>query len=304
MAKAEAQTAEMAWFDARRVARQGDLVLVLGLEQVGPVLRDVGDDLGVDLERHDAVVVAVPLAVGVLGGRPGSCPRSRPCTAGSRPSVTPCGPNARPTSTTSGACGPGLSLLALMASSSSFEPPPGLSPLIGMPYLAVKPSMSGSRSCTSRAAARSCSGRLRPWPRRSGRPCRPRRPKPLPTRRPMPGSRQPAADPAAVGAAELPADEHAANTKLATTRRPAIRVTLLVGRQHPSSSCLRGFPDSKTVGGLLPRDERSAHPPPVWRTAARAAWSSRALDSPLGRASRGWPRIVNGVSPDEHRSRA
>src|SRR6188768_1374252 len=35
------------------------------------------------------------------------------------------------------------------------------------------------------------------------------------------------ADPAAVGAVELPLDEQAANTKLATTRRPAIRVTFL-----------------------------------------------------------------------------
>jgi hypothetical protein len=90
-----------------------------------------------------------------------------------------------------------------------------------------------------------------------------------------------AADPAAEGAVELPLDEQAANTKLATTRRPAIRVTFLCVDNNPSSSCLREFPDSKTVGGLLPRDERSAHPPPVWRTAARAAWSSRALDSPL-----------------------
>ena len=31
--------------------------------------------------------------------------------------------------------------------------------------------------------------------------------------------------PADAGADELPLDEHAANTKLATTRRPAIRVT-------------------------------------------------------------------------------
>ena len=41
--------------------------LVLGLEQVGPVLRDVRDDLGVDLERQHAVVVAVPHPVGILG---------------------------------------------------------------------------------------------------------------------------------------------------------------------------------------------------------------------------------------------
>ena len=41
---------------------------------------------------------------------------------------------------TSGACGPGLSLLALIASISSPEPPSGLSSLIVMPYFAVKPS--------------------------------------------------------------------------------------------------------------------------------------------------------------------
>src|SRR6188472_1963796 len=35
-----------------------------------------------------------------------------------------------------------------------------------------------------------------------------------------------AVDAPAVGADELPVDEHAANTKPATTRRPAIRVTL------------------------------------------------------------------------------
>ena len=39
---------------------------------------------------------------------------------------------------TSGACGPGLSLLALMASISCAELPSGLSSLIGMPYFALK----------------------------------------------------------------------------------------------------------------------------------------------------------------------
>ena len=57
-------------------------------------------------------------------------------------SATAFGPKLRPTSMTSGEAGPGLSLLALMASISSPEPPSGLSPLIGIPYLAVKPSMS------------------------------------------------------------------------------------------------------------------------------------------------------------------
>ena len=47
-----------------------------------------------------------------------------------------CGPKAKPTSMTSGACGPLLSLLALMASSSSPEPASGFSSLTVMPYLA------------------------------------------------------------------------------------------------------------------------------------------------------------------------
>ena len=58
-----------------------------------------------------------------------------------RPWSTPCGPNASPTSTTSGAAGPGLFLFAVIAASSSFEPPPGLRPLIVIPYFLVKPSM-------------------------------------------------------------------------------------------------------------------------------------------------------------------
>jgi hypothetical protein len=39
---------------------------------------------------------------------------------------------------TSGACGPLLSLLALIASTSSPEPASGFSSLIGMPYFEVK----------------------------------------------------------------------------------------------------------------------------------------------------------------------
>ena len=64
--KPAAQTAE-GLVGRGRVTRQGDHVLVVGLEQVGPVLRDGLDDGGVDLERHDTVVVAVPQAGGVLG---------------------------------------------------------------------------------------------------------------------------------------------------------------------------------------------------------------------------------------------
>src|SRR5207244_13365613 len=49
-----------------RVTGEGNLVLVLRLEQVAPVGRAVRDGRLVDLEGHDAVVVAVPVAVGVL----------------------------------------------------------------------------------------------------------------------------------------------------------------------------------------------------------------------------------------------
>ena len=156
------------------------------------------------------------------------------------------------------------------------------------------------RSCTSRAAARWCSGRLRPWPRRSGRPCWPRRPKPLPTRRPMPGPRQPAADPAAVGAVELPLDEHAANTKLATTRRPAIRVTFRwVDNIRPPVACV-GFPIRRLSGASFPgTSDRLIHRQCGGRRhvlrGLRVHWTAR-----FGRASRGWTRIVNGVSPDEY----
>ena len=124
-----------------RVTEQRDLLLVLGLQQVGPVLRDVGDDLGVDLERHDAVVVAVPHAVGRLGRVRDACPRSRPCTAGRGPGRRPAGRRRGRRRRRPAPAGPGLSLLATIAASSSFEPPPGLSPLIGIPYFAVKPSM-------------------------------------------------------------------------------------------------------------------------------------------------------------------
>src|SRR6185436_18758023 len=51
-----------------RVAGQSHLVLVLRLEQVGPILGNVLDDGRVHFEREDAVVVAVPGAVRVLGG--------------------------------------------------------------------------------------------------------------------------------------------------------------------------------------------------------------------------------------------
>ncbi len=58
-----------------------------------------------------------------------------------RPSALAGSPKVMPTSMTSGACGPWLSLLALMASISSPEPASGLSSLTAMPYLALKPSI-------------------------------------------------------------------------------------------------------------------------------------------------------------------
>ena len=241
-----------------RVAGQGDLVLVLGLEQVGPVLRDVRDDLGVDLERQDAVVVAVPDAVGVLGGLRDRVP-GRDLVRLEEVLGDALRAEARPTSTTSGACGPGLALLALMASISSFEPPSGLSPLIGIPYLAVNPSM----SCTVVApVARQRDGVQAAFGLgrgdegvHVGRP-----PEPLPTRRPRPAPRRRAAvDAPAVRGRRAADDEHAANTKLATTRRPATRVTVRWVDKNPSSSCVRDFRFEDCRGPPSPDERRPIH---------------------------------------------
>ena len=60
----------------------------------------------------------------------------------SSPSLMALGPYERPTSMTSGAAGPLLPLLAVIASSSCCELPSGFRLLIGMPYLAVNPSRS------------------------------------------------------------------------------------------------------------------------------------------------------------------
>src|SRR6187402_3451884 len=77
---------------------------------------------------------------------------------------------------------------------------------------------------------------------------------------------------AADGAVDAPPELQAANTKLATTRSPAIRVTFRwVDKVRPPVAYAVHV--SKT-GGLLPRGRASARPAPVWRTAARAAWSS------------------------------
>jgi len=58
-----------------RVAGQGDLVLVRRVEEVGPVGWWRGHDGMVRFERQDAVVVAVPEAVRILGGVRDAAPR-------------------------------------------------------------------------------------------------------------------------------------------------------------------------------------------------------------------------------------
>ena len=50
-----------------RIAGERDRVLVVGAKQVRPILRRLLDDVGVHLERQHAVIVAVPVAVGILG---------------------------------------------------------------------------------------------------------------------------------------------------------------------------------------------------------------------------------------------
>ncbi len=104
------------------VAVERDLVLVLGLHQIRPVLGRIGDRLGVGHERHDAVVVAVPGAVGRLG-RSGIVSQVETLYGSKRSLLA--SPKAKPTSTTSGFWGPGLPTLALMASISSPEPASG-----------------------------------------------------------------------------------------------------------------------------------------------------------------------------------
>ena len=123
-----------------RVAGERDLALVFRLQQVGPVLRRIGRrrrGWSRRPSRRSSRRTSTRRRPWRLWG---SCPRSRPCTA--REVLRSwAGPNEKPTSMTSGACGPGLSWLALIASISSPELPSGLSSLIGMPYLAVKLSM-------------------------------------------------------------------------------------------------------------------------------------------------------------------
>ena len=204
-------------------------------------------------------------------------------------------------SMTSGACGPGLSLLALMASISSAELPSGLSSLIGMPYLAVNAVehlavvAPGVRQGDGREAALGLGrgdqrvhvdGAAEAPAEQVGR-C----------------GADAGVDARAVGEAELPLDEQAANTKIAPTRRPANRVTeRCVDKIRPPVAC--AIDVSKTVEGLLPRDERRAHPSPCGgrRHALRGLrvhWTS-----PLRRASRASARIVNAASSGEHRSHA
>ena len=97
-----------------RVTGEGDLALVLGLEQVRPVLRDVLDRRGVDLEGQDAVVVAVPVAVRRPWPRPGCVSQVETLYGWMRPvGLGLSGRSVRPTSMTSGACGSGVVLVGL-----------------------------------------------------------------------------------------------------------------------------------------------------------------------------------------------
>src|SRR5581483_3161146 len=71
----------------------------------------------------------------------------------SNPSFFAVGPKERPTSITSGACGPLLPLLALIASTSSPEPASGLSSFTFSPYLALNPSITAPYPHQSRGSA-------------------------------------------------------------------------------------------------------------------------------------------------------
>ena len=88
-----------------RIAVERDLALVLGLGEVGPRLRRVGHEGAVAADRHDAVVGADPVAVGVLRGRRGSRPSWSSCTASMRPSSMACWVNDGPMSMESGLSG-------------------------------------------------------------------------------------------------------------------------------------------------------------------------------------------------------
>ena len=117
------------------------IALVLVLEQVGPVLRNVGNERRVDLEREDAVVVAVPGAVGILDVGRDRVPRRNLVRREQALGLARGSERQADVSTTSGACGPLLSLLVLIASISSPEPASGLSSLTFRPVRALKVSI-------------------------------------------------------------------------------------------------------------------------------------------------------------------
>ena len=136
IASPAARTPWIAWFDVRGSPASATEFLYSGLRRSAQSRGDVLDDVGVDLEREHAVVVAVPVALAILLVVGDRVPTWRPCGACSRPSFLAEGPKERPTSITSGACGPLFPLFALMASISSPEPASGLSSLTLMPYFA------------------------------------------------------------------------------------------------------------------------------------------------------------------------
>ena len=86
-----------------------------------------------------------------------------------------------------------------------------------------------------------------------------------------------ATDAAADGLVEAPDDEQAANTKLATTTRPAMRVMVrCVDKVHPP--LVLGFPIAGSGDLLFPGMGTVSIRPPVWRTSGLGARSPCALD--------------------------
>ena len=131
---------------------------------------DVLDDVLVDHEGHDAVVVAVPVAVGVLGARPGWCPRCETLYGWSRPSSLALRAEGEADVDHVGRLRAlvvlvGLDGLELVARAGVRVQLVDLDAVLGLEAL-DRP----RRSCTSRAAGRWSSVRLPPWPPRPDRP--------------------------------------------------------------------------------------------------------------------------------------
>ena len=127
-----------------RVTGQGDGILVVRAEEIGPVLRHGLDDVGVHFEGEHAVIVAVPGAVGVLGAVRDRVPGGDLVghAAGRRPWRS--GRRTGRRRSRRAPAGPVLPLFALIASISSPEPASGLSSLTARPYFALKPSMTAA----------------------------------------------------------------------------------------------------------------------------------------------------------------